>query len=1077
MNSSGTGILGVTVNRTNNDGTTEAFTVFGNYTVDATELGDIVNMTGASSRVGRESASETNEPSAVLTSADRSIEAFTYAIPIRDYGANVAWNGTADASGTGVPPADYDSHRYILPWIYYMNYTNIFRDNFDGDQLGTAPDNFSISGKVFITNETYASSSPFSMNLSASPSRGVASHNWDENKTGNLLAVEFNFTADSVSGEEFEIRLADSSGKVAVNISIKDGDIRAYNGNSFETGLGSHGANSWVHIKVWVNNASRNDGGTAQKSFILFINGNRLAKKLEREATGAIENLSFTAIGTGARYSIDDVKIYAPFLTNWTDDPETDSKDGFVQYGWHPNSSATNKFEYSQLFINWPNLGSDLGFDQDIYNGCSARSIKNYVEANASERDCLYKKAKNLSIGLLFYVKDNEPAAKTWGLNKIIFTSADQFPFIPYFRESRRMWGTKTLFEQNISQEIAANQIAQRGALMTDGIAIFDARAMHPTQADPVTGNSHGGFKDQDAKDVYPFQVPAGALISNSTGGLVAGEKGISVTHIVNAATRLQPAITQIGQAAGALAAFAAKWRIDAKQLDILSVQKSLLDAGDGDMLFFYQDSSEEAFLTHFKGIQVLSLDGAFPLDKVSAPYYFNASHPLNRSEMAVILSRVANLDISSPPGCGSESFTDVPCTSWAYNETEAIYAAGITGGCAAGEFCPGNRIRRDQMATFVVKTYSAVGQPLPEASRNGSEIFTDVTSGSTHDKDIGKIYMAGITAGCQSSPPQYCPANNLTRAEISTMLYRGFYNSVPMQTVPDINSTLGTFGSNENLTCGNRTSFDPDSEAVRNIFNWFKDNQSFLVLHMPFDTMGKNATDYSGYGNNGSSSGDIAWNRTGKVGGAYVFDGFDDNITIQDANSLDLANALTLEAWIYKHNETSFFAGIIRKAQPETASAWNYMLRENDKGNMTVTLRNTTGDTVTLTTTGAIPVREWHHIAATYNGSLTRLYLDGKTNTSSSALTGPLRTYGYPVVIGDARTPSSRRHFNGSIDEVRIYNRALSPEQIAAHANLEYEKIVSQETGTGESWRCQAIPNDFRSDGRLLNSTSKTIS
>ncbi|MFH2020724.1 MAG: LamG-like jellyroll fold domain-containing protein, partial [archaeon] len=88
-------------------------------------------------------------------------------------------------------------------------------------------------------------------------------------------------------------------------------------------------------------------------------------------------------------------------------------------------------------------------------------------------------------------------------------------------------------------------------------------------------------------------------------------------------------------------------------------------------------------------------------------------------------------------------------------------------------------------------------------------------------------------------------------------------------------------------------------------ITNWYKNNVSTTVLYMPFEGVNgneaNNATDYSGYGNNGTVFG-ATWNRTGgKIGGAYDFDGNDDYIKIPASTSInfkDKAN-FSIEAWV----------------------------------------------------------------------------------------------------------------------------------------------------------------------------------
>lgn len=77
----------------------------------------------------------------------------------------------------------------------------------------------------------------------------------------------------------------------------------------------------------------------------------------------------------------------------------------------------------------------------------------------------------------------------------------------------------------------------------------------------------------------------------------------------------------------------------------------------------------------------------------------------------------------------------------------------------------------------------------------------------------------------------------------------------------------------------------------------------------------------------------------------------------------------------------------------------------------------------------------EWHHVAITFNGSVLAFYVDGTLDRSTNA---SMNTVGQGLVIGTISRPSSGEFFNGIIDEVRIWNRALSAPEIQANMNIE---------------------------------------
>jgi len=134
------------------------------------------------------------------------------------------------------------------------------------------------------------------------------------------------------------------------------------------------------------------------------------------------------------------------------------------------------------------------------------------------------------------------------------------------------------------------------------------------------------------------------------------------------------------------------------------------------------------------------------------------------------------------------------------------------------------------------------------------------------------------------------------------------------------------------------------------------------------------------------------------------------------------------------------------------------------------------------VTTSGSVNDGAWHHLAATYNGSEMRLYIDGALNSSSTNYSGDLPTNEDNVWIGRHYDHSnSSNYFNGTMDDVRIYNESLSAEQIYQSYieglnGLNTSTIVSHETILGDNWTCEVTPNDLTGDGDSKNSTSLEI-
>ena len=198
----------------------------------------------------------------------------------------------------------------------------------------------------------------------------------------------------------------------------------------------------------------------------------------------------------------------------------------------------------------------------------------------------------------------------------------------------------------------------------------------------------------------------------------------------------------------------------------------------------------------------------------------------------------------------------------------------------------------------------------------------------------------------------------------------------------------------------------------------------------------GSIAYDSSGYDNDGTLNGDPNWvaGREGLY--ALDFDADGDYVNVPDIDgSLDIDSNLTIAAWV-RLNSVGAHATIVNK-QPSGTAGDNY------PGNYTFFVRSSTGmlrlahQTTTGTTsqyyesTTAVSVGDWDHVAVTLvEGDSVKFYIDGSPAGTSpqSATWGILNDE--PLRIGVRKDMANG--FNGRMDDVRIYNRALSEANIA---------------------------------------------
>jgi len=208
------------------------------------------------------------------------------------------------------------------------------------------------------------------------------------------------------------------------------------------------------------------------------------------------------------------------------------------------------------------------------------------------------------------------------------------------------------------------------------------------------------------------------------------------------------------------------------------------------------------------------------------------------------------------------------------------------------------------------------------------------------------------------------------------------------------------------------------------------------LVGYWRFDEGGGAvANDSSGYGNDGTvyvyNQSMANW-TTGKFGNALQFDGIDDYVSVPSSASLNLQK-FTISAWVFTHNSISL-AEVVRKQSG--ASTNYYLLTENNKFEVAYT-SSTNWNLTQGTTTPTADI--WYHVIGVFDGSSQIIYVNGVQENISSANTMPDTNSGNVVIGG---TPLGNRPWNGTIDEVKIYNRALNATEVQDDYNLPPNKL-----------------------------------
>jgi len=221
--------------------------------------------------------------------------------------------------------------------------------------------------------------------------------------------------------------------------------------------------------------------------------------------------------------------------------------------------------------------------------------------------------------------------------------------------------------------------------------------------------------------------------------------------------------------------------------------------------------------------------------------------------------------------------------------------------------------------------------------------------------------------------------------------------------------------------------------------------NRGGPVGHWKFDEcQGTTANDSSGNRNSGTitigasgedtvgtcSTASTAWGSgaTGKFNSSLNFDGVDDFISVTNNSGLQPTTAVTVSAWV---KMGAFFDSWIISNQTAVYDAnFGYELREDDPTN-TFYFRVGNGSTnaVAVSASG-LSTGTWYHVVGVYDGSTTYVYLNGKRTTGGS-LTAPINYTGVASSMYIGQRSSNNFRVNGQIDDVRIFNYALTATQI----------------------------------------------
>jgi len=232
----------------------------------------------------------------------------------------------------------------------------------------------------------------------------------------------------------------------------------------------------------------------------------------------------------------------------------------------------------------------------------------NLIGGSESEQEEVMGRARNLSLGFLHWLQTEVPRDDGQGrgypelrLRTDVLGTSHGLSQYPYIREARRIRARRIVREQEV---LARYQPGSRAADFPDSVGL----GWYPMDLHAVAGDVAA------TGPTRPFQIPLGALVQTHVDNLIPACKNLGVTHMTNGCYRLHPVEWNIGEAAGALAAFClGQHRQPGEVLEgdglLRAFQRSLLQAGVP--LYWYIDVPGDH--PSHAAVQMLAVEGIWP--------------------------------------------------------------------------------------------------------------------------------------------------------------------------------------------------------------------------------------------------------------------------------------------------------------------------------------------------------------------------------------------------------------------------------------------------------------------------------
>ncbi|MGC1943643.1 MAG: IPT/TIG domain-containing protein, partial [Candidatus Acidiferrales bacterium] len=339
---------------------------------------------------------------------------------------------------------------------------------------------------------------------------------------------------------------------------------------------------------------------------------------------------------------------------------------------------------------------------------------------------------------------------------------------------------------------------------------------------------------------------------------------------------------------------------------------------------------------------------------------------------------------------------------------------------------------------------------PAGVATGNGTTNTASTSTDNTVTYDIAPPTVTVNQAASQGDPTGASPINftvvfsepvtSFTNVAVTLGGTAGATTAVVTGSGPSYNVAVSGMTQSGTVTASIGAAKVTDLAGNPNTASTSTDNsvtynaQSGLVASYSFsEGSGTTTADSSGNNNNGTLSGGVTW-TTGQVGNAISFNGSSGNVTVNDSTSLDFAGSFTLSGWVKPATVTGTQTVLIKETTTGgCAYFWQIVNGQIDSG-----FNNGSACVEHVATTATLTAGTWYYIAVTldHSSNTYNTYLNGSLIASTTE-TGASVPNSQSLMMGQSGNAAGGfERYNGVLDEVKIYSRALSLSEVQQQYN-----------------------------------------